>query len=192
MFGLYVRKKQYEQAKQYISFFAKNDPERKRKEALLYSKTGSTKEAYCKYEELLFTEYQHLQLTLNDLRLLYMEADNHHMANKLVGVSNTAAEIFEMGRYNELCNGLDVAVWEKDISETARIMEGLLTSLDTLGAFAKSELYQHMDFKPVRAELIDSLRGELVQSLDDEAYRFMLGNSCWEKLKLLYKGIVKT
>lgn len=190
LFGYYVRKMQYEQAKQYISFFSENNPERKRKEALICSKTGRTEEAYRKYEELIFTEYQHLQLTLNDLRLLYMEAEDHHMTKKLVGVSNTAAGIFEMGRYNELCNGLDVAVWEKDTSETARIMEGLLTSLDTLGAFAKSELYQHMDFKPVRAEFIDRLRGELVQSLDDEAYRFMEGNSCWENLKLSYRDIL--
>ena len=77
------------------------------------SKTGKRTDAYRAYEELIFTGYQHIQMTLNDLRILYMEDGDREMAEKLVKVSSSAASAFEMGRYNEVCWGLDVAVWER-------------------------------------------------------------------------------
>ena len=88
-----------------------DSPERKRKEAVVFSKTGKKQEAYRAYEELLFTNYQFISLVLNDLRILYMEDGNHEMAWKLVDVQNQAARAFEMGRYNEVSTGLDVAAW---------------------------------------------------------------------------------
>ena len=42
-----------------------------------------------------------MQLVLNDLRILYMEDDDHEMARKLVEVSSSIASAFEMGKYNE-------------------------------------------------------------------------------------------
>ncbi len=48
------------------------------------SKTGRRTEAYRAYEELIYSGYQHIQMVLNDLRILYMEDKNHEMAKKLV------------------------------------------------------------------------------------------------------------
>ncbi len=61
-------------------------------------------------------------MTLNDLHILYMEDDDREMTRKLVEVSSSAASAFEMGKYNEVCYGLDVAVWEKDAAWTAQLM----------------------------------------------------------------------
>ena len=115
LFYAYLQKEEYEKAQSYHSYLAVDSPERKRKEAVVFSKTGKKQEAYRAYEELLFTNYQFISLVLNDLRILYMEDGNHEMAWKLVDVQNQAARAFEMGRYNESI-GLDVAAWEKDVS----------------------------------------------------------------------------
>ena len=122
-------------------------------------------------------------MTLNDLRILYMEDGDREMARELVEVSSSAASAFEMGRYNEVCWGLDVAVWEKDAAWTARLMREILDSIGTIGEFTRSKLYQHMALKTVDPAFSAGLKRELLQSLGDETFAYMQGNEDWEKLK---------
>lgn len=183
LFHAYFRKEDYEKAVQYLEYFSMENPERKRKEALVNSKTGKQTEAYRAYEELLFSGYQHIQLTLNDLRILYMEDGNHEMTKKLVEVASYAASIFEMGKYNEVCYGLDVATWERDVEWTAQLMQKILDSIGTIRDFTKSKLYQHMVLKTVDPEFSAGLKQELLKSFRDESFNYMQGNETWEKLK---------
>ena len=183
LFHAFIRQEDYEKAAQYLDYFSLENPDRKRKEALVNSKTGKRTEAYRAYEELIFSAYQHIQMTLNDLRILYMEDDDHEMARKLVEVSSSAASTFEMGKYNEICFGLDVAAWEKDIEWTAQLIQEILDSIGTIGDFTKSKLYQHMALKTVDSNFSASLKRELLKSLEDESFHYMQGNEDWEKLK---------
>lgn len=183
LFHVFIRQEDYEKAAQYLDYFSLENPDRKRKEALVNSKTGKRTEAYRAYEELIFSAYQHIQMTLNDLRILYMEDDDHEMARKLVEVSSSAASTFEMGKYNEICFGLDVAAWEKDIEWTAQLIQEILDSIGTIGDFTKSKLYQHMALKTVDSNFSASLKRELLKSLEDESFHYMQGNEDWEKLK---------
>ena len=183
LFHAFFRKNDYEKAARYLDYFSLENPERKRKQALVNSKTGKRTEAYRAYEELIYVGYQHIQMTLNDLRILYMEDEDHEMARKLVKVSSSAASAFEMGKYNEVCFGLDVAVWEKDAAWTARIMREILDSVDTIGDFTKSKLYQHMALKAVEPDFSAGIKRELLRSLGDETFSYMRGNKDWETLK---------
>ncbi len=183
LFHASIRREDYEKAARYLEYFSLGDPERKRREALVNSKTGKRAEAYRAYEELIFVAYQHIQLVLNDLRILYMEDGGHEMARKLVEVSSAAARAFEMGRYNEVSYGLDVAVWEGDAEWTARLMGDIIESVGTIGDFASSKLFQHMTLKTIEPEYLAGLKRELLRSLDDETFDYMRGNEAWEALK---------
>lgn len=183
LFHGYFRKEDYEKANQYLDYFSSENPERKRRKALVNSKTGKKMEACREYEELIFTEYQHIQMTLNGLRMLYMEDNNHEMAKKLAEVSSSAASTFEMGKYNEVCFGLEVAAWEKDVAWTAQLMQDILENIETIGDFAKSRLYQHMTLKTVGSEFSAGLKQKLLESFTDESFSYMQGNEYWEKLK---------
>lgn len=183
LFHTFFRKNEYEKAAQYLEYFSLENPERKRKEALVNSKTGKRTEAYRAYEELIFSGYQHIQMVLNDLRMLYMEEENHEMTKKLVEVSSSAASVFEMGKYNEVCYGLDAAVWEKDAEWTAQLMREILDNIETIGDFTKSSLYQHMTLKTVSPDFSSGLRQELLKSLEDETFDYMQGNEVWKTLK---------
>ena len=187
LFYAYLKKEEYEKAQSYLSYLAVDSPERKRKEAVIYSKIGKKEEAYRAYEELLFTNYQFISLVLNDLRTLYMEDEDHAMAWKLVDVQNQAAKVFEMGRYNEVSTGLDVASWEKNVTKTAEIMEEILAAVDHIGDFSQSRLYQHMMFKEMDPGFADRLRKSLVEGMRDESYSYMWGNKFWGKV--LEKGL---
>lgn len=183
LFHAFVRKENYEKATGYLDYFSLENPDRKRKEALINSKTGKRTEAYRAYEELVFSGYQQIQMTLNDLRILYMEDGNHEMVKKLVEVSSSVASTFEMGKYHEVCFGLDVAAWEKDTAWTAQLMQEILDSIGTIGDFTKSKLYQHMTLKIVDPNFSVGLKQELLESLEDESFNYMQGNEDWEKLK---------
>lgn len=183
LFYASVRKNDYENAARYLEYFSLENPERKRKEALVHSKTGKRTEAYRAYEELIFIGYQHVQMTLNDLRTLYMEDGDHEMVKKLVEVSSAAASAFEMGKYDEVCYGLDVAAWEKDPAWTAQLTREILDSVGTIGDFTKSKLYRHMALKTVDPDFSVGLKRELLKSFDDEAFDYMRGNEDWERLK---------
>ena len=181
LFHAYFRKEDYEKAAGYLDYFSLENPERK--EALVNSRTGKRAEAYRAYEELIFIGYQHLQMTLNDLRALYMEDGDHEMARKLVEVSSSAASVFEMGGYNEVCYGLEVAVWEKNAAWTSQIMREILDRIGTIGDFTKSRLYQHMTFKTTDPDFAAGLKQKLLESLGDETFDYMQGNEDWETLK---------
>lgn len=183
LFYAFIRQGNYEKAAQYLDHFSLKNPDRKRKEALVNSKTGKRMEAYRAYEELIYSGYLHIQMVLNDLRTLYMEDDDHEMARKLVKISAAAASAFEMGKYNEVCWGLDVAAWEKDVEWTAQLMREILDSVGTIGAFARSKIYKHMMIKAVEPGFGDDLKRKLLRSLEDETFDYMQGNEEWEKLK---------
>ena len=149
---------------------------------IVYSKTGRKEEAYRIFEGMLFADYQRIQMALNDLRMLYMEDEDHAMVHRLVNTSSKMASAFDMGRYNEVSMGLDVAAWEKDTERTAQIMRELLESVETVGAFADSDLYRHMVFKKSDPEFYRKIRDNLIQSMNDDSFRYMKGNDFWENL----------
>lgn len=183
LFYAYYGKEDYEKASCYLTYYSTEDPECKRKEALIKSKIGNREDAYRAYEELIFTGYQSLKLNLNNLRLLYMEDDDHDMAKKLVNVSSQTAAAFEMGRYNEVCFELDVAAWEKDKAQTIQILKDIFENIKTIGDFTKSSLYQHMRLKAVPEDFSDNLKKELFGIFEDDSFTYMEGNESWEILK---------
>ena len=64
--GFYMRKKQYDMAEKYLDYFSIQNPERKRKQAQIYEKTGRITEAYKAYEELLFSDFQRVSMELHE------------------------------------------------------------------------------------------------------------------------------
>ena len=62
LYGFWLRKEEYEKAESYLAYVSDQNPEKKRKQALIYSKTGRVKEAYRAYEELLFSAYGSLNM----------------------------------------------------------------------------------------------------------------------------------
>ena len=180
LFHAYERKEQYDQALKYSEHLSREDPMRKRMEGIVFKKTGRKEEAYRTFEELLFADYQRIQLTLNDLRMLYMEDGDHSMVHKLVEISSKAASAFDMGRYNEVSMGLDVAAWEKDAVRTEQIMRELIENVESLGSFADSELYRHLTFKKSDPEFYQKMRENIIQSMADDSVSYMRGNDFWE------------
>lgn len=163
LFYFYARRKDYEKAEACITYFSEQNPERKCKQAYLYSLTGRIDEAYRCYEEILFSSYQLTSMVLNHLSALAMQEMPRDQAHYLAEKQRQLAKTFDMGTYHEVSPGLELAIMEKDTDTASAIMQKLLDSVDSLNAFQHSPLYQHMHFKPLDPAFAEKIREQLAQ-----------------------------
>jgi Predicted transcriptional regulators len=183
LFGFYSRKEQYEKAEEYLDYFSKQNPERKIKQALIYSKTNRVDEAYKAYEELLISGYQMISMIFHNIYMLVMRDKNMGKAHMLVEKQKELASIFEMGEYHEASCGLDLATSEKDTEETIKTMERMIASFEKICDFTKSVLYEHMVFKETNKEFCRELHENLLTCFrDEETYGYMAKDRRWQEL----------
>ena len=183
LFGFYSRKKQYEKAEEYLNYFSNQNPERKRKQAFIYSKTNQVNEAYKAYEELLFSGYNMMSMVFQNIYVLAMQDKDKEKAYILIEKQRKLANIFDMGEYHEVSCRLDLAVAEKDVEATIETMERILASVDKISDFTKSTLYEHMEFKKLEENFITELYKSLLTNFSDgETYSYMKENKRWQKL----------
>lgn len=183
LFGLYMRKKQYDRAESYLAYFSSQNPDRKIKLAEIYRETGRTQEAYKEYEQLLFEAYGRNSIGLQGMYLLAMHDGDMERAHRLVEKQREMAGCFEMGSYHEVSSGLELAIMEKDADAVIRIMQETLDALPQICGFRDSFLYEHMEFKEIREGFVEELREDLLKSFrDDESCGFLKDDERWEKL----------
>ena len=114
----------------YLSYFSIQNPERKRKQAELYQKTGRIKEAYNASEELLFSNYQMASMTLHNLYMLAMQEHNLEKAHYVIEKQEQLAATFDMGKYYEVSCKLDLATYEKDANTVINTMQEMIAYID--------------------------------------------------------------
>ena len=183
LYGFYYRKEDYERAASYLTYMPEDDPDRKSRHADIMNKTGKTEEAFKEHEGLLLSHLNRLQITLNDLRVMYMEQGDTGMAHKLLDTQCNLTSAFEMGEYQTAAPALDLAAYEKDVVATERIMRTMIDSTDTIGDFTKSGLFAHLTLKSPDSSFAKKLQSNIIQGFkDEETYGYMRGNPFWEKL----------
>lgn len=183
LFIFYLNNKQYEKAEECLAYYSEQNPERKLKQARIYSETGRTEEAYKTCEELLLSMYQMISLLFHSIGSLAARDKNMDKVRAMVEKQSALAEIFEMGEYHRISAGLELAVMEKDVEATITIMQKLLASFDDMNHFTEAPLYEHMAFRKSRPEFTAQLREDLLKSFQDEAtYGFLKGDSRWKEL----------
>lgn len=183
LFAFYERKEEYEKAEEYLAYFSNQSPEKKRKQAFLYSKTGRREEAYKAYEELLFSNYQTASMLFHSIYMLVMEDGNMEKAHVLAEKQGELARAFDMGTYHEICGKLELASAEKDAEAALDTMERMLSSVESVCSYLKSPLYEHMKFKKIDEGFQERYKEILKKCFrDDESFSFLKDNARWEKL----------
>lgn len=182
LFALCMQREQYEQAEKYLDYFSRENPERKRKQAFIYSRTGRKEEAWKAYEEMLFSGYNMLSIVFQSLSQLAMEEEDWERAHRMLDKQSRLANVFEMGAYHAVC-GLELATMEQDKDATVEIMSKMLDSLSEMNGFTKSDLYRHMSFQEVREEFLANVRKGLLNCFrDEETFDFLKEDERWQEL----------
>lgn len=183
LYGYYLRKEQYEKAQEYLACLSKQNPEWKRKQAVIYEKTGDTEKARRTYEELLLADYQILDSVFNGLFIIELQARNMEKARYYAEKRKMLAELFEMGAYHSYAAELELVQAEQDREKTLACVQGMLDHTDSICAFSKAPLYSHMEFKSVDPAYPKMIREQLrTELLNDESFAYMRQEPAWNKL----------
>lgn len=173
-----------DEAEQCLTYFSAQNPERKRKQATIYSKTNRRQEAYKTFEELMFQELQTLSMAISHLSCLAIEDENYKKAHKLADIQSGLERLFERGKYYETSCKLDVATAEKDTDMLLDIMEEMLENVDTISGFCDSDLFEHMEFRKADSDFQKEMKQNLIRCFqDEETYGFLAGNERWERIR---------
>lgn len=176
MFHRAVRMKDYDRAETYLQYFSLENPERKRKQALLYGKRGQVEDACRAYEELLFVQSQNVRMVLQNLYTLAMEQGDWERACLIVEKHRDAVRLYDMGAYAEWAAVLEYAMDTEDRELTLEALGGVLYNVDTLNEFTKSPLYGHMNFKTVEESFGEQLLCRLKQEFRGDSRLDFLRN----------------
>ena len=183
MFSLYARKEQWEKAEAYLAYFPSDSPERKRKQAYLYSKTGRMQEAYKAYEEILFSGCQMASMVLHSMHMLAIEEKNWEKAQYYVEKEKQMAVLFEMGEYTFVSAGLELAIAMQDADAVIAIMEQTLGAVETVAEWVDSPLYEHMAFKRPGEKFAVELKKKLVENFrEEESFGFLREDKRYQEL----------
>ena len=183
LFGMCIRKKDYEKAEKYLSYYSDQNPEKKLRQAQLYSKTGQVEDAYRTYEELLFTGHNRLMLAFSAMFVLALEEKDLERARMVADRIELLERTFDMGRYNEICTRLDLVTMEQDVEQTVKLMTEMMDSVESLGSFTRSPLFAHMKFKELPEEYTQKMKKTVRACFSDpETYGYLKGNAWWENL----------
>lgn len=183
LFGFYRVREEYEKAEECLAFFSKQNPERKRKMAEIYSLTGRRAEAYKAYEELLYSSYQMANGYFSGLYKLAVEDGDRQKAHMVVDKMKGLAGVFDMGAYHEASAGLDLAVMEKDSGMVVAALENMFGRVDEIESWRRSSLYEHMTFREVGEKFWEQLKQKVIEEFgDQEKYDFLNGDDRWRKL----------
>ncbi len=182
LFYFHMNKKEYDEAEQCLAHFSNENPERKRKQAWLYSKQSKTEEAYKMYEELLYAAYQNVNQTFHGIYMLAMEEKDMKTAHMINEKIRELAHLFEMGLYHEVSNGLELATIEKDMPKTLEIVKTMLEDTESIMGFVSAPLYKHMAFHEPDKAYIKQVREDIMEGFQEETYNYMKENDDWQKL----------
>lgn len=183
LFGFYFRKEQYEKAQSCLEHLSPQNPERKRKQADIYSRTGRTEEAYKAYEELLFFGYQRISMYMQCISQLALQEKDMGKLRLMAQKQEELARLFEMGEYQEDFTRLQLAVTEQNVDATIENAGKLLSHVESIGDFAGSALYGHLKFSAPREEFLAELKENLRKEFRDrETYGYLAEDERWQSL----------
>ena len=183
LFGFYLRKKDYTKAEKYLDYFSEYDPMKSYYQGRLLQKQGKIKEAYEKYENIIFSGFSTLNFVLSTMAGLALRENDIGYARFLSGKVQVVAHTLEMGKYNEYSPMLDIVCAGKDVEGTYKVVKHLLDNVGTMYDFRKSGLYKHMKFRDIDEAILDGVKEKLLEGFrNEEEFGYMAGYEPWEKL----------
>lgn len=183
LFGFYLRKKNYAKAEKYLDYFSEHDPMKSYYQGRLLQEQGKIKEAYEKYENVIFSGFSTLNFVLSTMAGLALRENDIGYARFLSGKVQAVAHTLEMGKYNEHSPMLGIVCAGKDVEGTYKVVKHLLDNVGTMYDFRKSGLYKHMKFRDIDEAILDGVKEKLLEGFrNEEEFGYMAGYEPWEKL----------
>lgn len=78
---------------------------------------------------------------------------------------------------------LKIAVLEQDADKVIEVVKTMLDSVEQIGDFSESELYEHMTFKKMEREVVKEMQKDLLRTFhDEETFGFLKEDERWSEM----------
>ena len=187
LYAFYLMKERYDEAEKCLRFYSEDSPERKRKLATIYSRTGRYDEAFKALEEALYSNYQSVSVLLYEIYYTAISTKNYDKAKKVIEKESALAGLFEIGEYHEYAGRLELAIAMKDYDKALEYMEAIIESTDTLLDYMKSDLYEHIEFREADPSFAEMMRTNMLQQFaKNDKYLSIRKSAGWKEFKKKY------
>lgn len=116
-------------------------------QANIYSKQENYDKAYEIHEEMLYQYANGLAGSLMQIIRLKCKQKEYDDALIYAKLARMISENFELGKYLAGSSEFMIAVERKDINETLRLLEEMISGIDEINCIKDSKLYLHKKFK---------------------------------------------
>lgn len=144
--GEYTKKQEFVKAQQLLDKIPSLGYDKRQTQAMIYYKQGMKEKAYEIYEELL---YQNANELISTLQLIIHRIIQDGTMDKLPryrDIAKQIAQLFELGPYIENSPDLFLALANKEKEKCLEVLQKMVSGIDHLQDYSKSELYTHMKF----------------------------------------------
>jgi putative transcriptional regulator len=179
--GHYTENKEYDRAQQLLDKIPPIGYDKRRAQAMIYYNQGKREEAYEIYEQLLYQDANELTSTLHLMIRRMIQNGNLDKIPRYIDIAKQIAQLFELGSYIEYSPDLFLAIAKKEKDRCLDALDKMISGMDHLYDYSKSELYTHMKFN----EKADSglMKDMIKKGLEsDESLEFLKGDLAFQKL----------
>lgn len=187
LYSFYISRERYDEAEKCLEYISLDNPDRKRKLATIFKGTGKYEEAYKILEEVMLSYYQTLSVVMHEIHTIAIKTENYKKAELLIRKESALADIFDMGEFSKMATEIELTVALKDAENTMALMDSLLSNVDGLMDYTKSELFEHMVFSEQMTDdetlmaTADMVKDTQLKSFcEDEAYQFVRDSAGWD------------
>lgn len=156
---------------------------KKVQQAVLFESMGKSDESYKIYESIILKNANEICTALSLVIKLLCKENKFNKAEEYVRCGQKLIETFELGEYQKYSFDFHIATEKKDKEKTIEAIKNLMSSLNSVNDFMKSDLYRHMEFdEPFNIDIDEYKRTTKEVIAKDKALEFIKDDSRLELL----------
>lgn len=189
----YTNLERYEEAQAMIDLLPEqNTMDKRLLQAQLYNKQGKIEDAETIFEKRLLLRVTEIWNYLLSLMEIELKAGHIDQADALSTISSNAAKLFGLSEYYQMIGPMQVAVAKKDIDQSLKKMEAVLSSCEKTSTYSESVLYKNSSLNmdaAMNPMLI--LPGLLAEINTNNSFDFLRENQNFKALIEKYNALIQ-
>lgn len=192
----YIEEKEFDKAKELIDGIYTNSTVVNKDLLLakLYNEKGEIQKSKEILERKIFMVSSDMQTYLNNLMIIFFHEDNLEMAKYLANKSYELSTILELPIMNRVSAEMSLAILQKNIPETLKYLDNILSSIVDSSEMEKSKLYNDINIKDHYSsnEFKKTFLKMIIQGLkedeeNEKEYEFIKDEENFQKLIIKYE-----
>lgn len=181
----YTSKQEFEKAQQLIDCIPPAGYDKQLIQAMLFKNQGKNEKAYEIYERMLLKNANELWNIIQLIIRLLSQEEAFNKTKRYIDLGKEVVQLFDLGAYSENTTELFLAIERRETEKSLEILEQMVSKIETISDFRKSDLYTHINFREPHGSDFDMAKSMLKRGLESDE------ESAFLKDEPRFKAIIK-